>query len=137
MGRKESPSMSLSSKPPLHELTPRRIAFIKPSALGDIANSLPVLTALRRRFPEAQITWIVNRSFEPLLRGHPDLDETMPFDRQRFRRGIFRASLGFTRFLRGLRLQRFDLAIDLQGLLRTGLMSLATGAARRIGLSCA
>lgn len=129
--------MFRSHKPPLHELTPRRIALIKPSALGDIANSLPVLTALRRRFPEAHITWIVNRSFEPLLRGHPDLDATMPFDRQRFRGGIFQASLGFTRFLRRLRRQGFDLAIDLQGLLRTGLMSLATGAARRIGLSCA
>ncbi|MBM4072190.1 MAG: glycosyltransferase family 9 protein [Planctomycetes bacterium] len=129
--------MFRAGKLQLQELTPRRIALVKPSALGDIANSLPVLTALRRRFPDAHITWIVNRGLEPLLRGHPDLDETLPFDRQRFRRGFFRASLGFTTFLRRLRLQRFDLAVDLQGLLRTGLMSLATGAARRVGMSCA
>ena len=59
----------------------RRIALIKPSALGDVIHALPVLTALRQRYPAAHITWIVNRGYEPLLRGHSDLDATLPFDR--------------------------------------------------------
>lgn len=109
---------------------PQRIALLKPSALGDIVHSLPVLHALRVKFPDAHISWIVNRSFEPLLRGHPDLDETLPFDR----RGGFRAIASFAREL--VR-RRFDLVIDLQGLLRTGLMCAATRAPRRIGLSTA
>src|SRR4051812_43670905 len=63
---------------------PRRIALVKPSALGDIMHSLPVLSALRRRFPDSHITWVVNRIYEPLLRPHPDLDAVLPFDRSVF-----------------------------------------------------
>ena len=67
--------------PPLHDLTPRRIAIVKPSALGDIVHALPVLSALRRRFPDAHLTWVVNQGYAPLLEGHPDLDAVLPFDR--------------------------------------------------------
>ncbi len=122
---------------PLAAYEARRIALIKPSALGDIVHSLPVLTALRARYPEAHITWVVNRGYEPLLRGHPDLDETLPFDRTANRAGALHAALNFGRFLNRLRRRRFDLVIDLQGLLRSGVMALATGAARRVGLSSA
>src|SRR2546425_3011391 len=118
----------------LREYPARRIALINPSALGDIVHSLPVLTALRRRYPDAHIAWVVNRAYEPLLRGHPDLDETVPFDRRARRKGLVTAVLGFGRLLRDLRRRRFDLAVDLQGLLRTGVMALATGAKRRVGL---
>jgi lipopolysaccharide heptosyltransferase I len=121
--------------PPLHELEPGRIALIKPSALGDIVHSLPVLTALRRRFPSAHITWVVNRAYESLLRGHPDLDETLPFDRQAVSGGWVKGMQTYGRFLRRLRSQPFDLVLDLQGLLRTGVMTMATGAKRRVGLA--
>jgi lipopolysaccharide heptosyltransferase I len=115
---------------PLPALEPRRIALIKPSALGDIVHSLPVLCALCSRFPDAHITWVVNRSYEPLLRKHVALDATLPFDR-----GATKSAVKLLRFARRLRAGRFDLVIDLQGLLRTGLMAAVTGAARRIGLS--
>jgi heptosyltransferase-1 len=120
------------ARPPLTEIAPRRIAIIKPSALGDIVHALPVLTALRDRFPAAHLTWVVNRGYEPLLRGHADLDATLPFDR-----GGIRAVLPVLRFARRLRAGRFDLVIDLQCLFRTGLMAAATGAGRRVGLSTA
>jgi heptosyltransferase-1 len=120
---------------PLHEYDARRIVLIKPSALGDIIHSLPVLTALRQRFPAADIAWVVNRGYAPLLDGHPDLDEIIPFDR--VRAGIGPMLLTSLRFLSRLRSRQFDLAIDLQGLLRTGLMTLASGAARRVGLDSA
>jgi heptosyltransferase I len=118
-------------------MEPTRIALIKPSALGDIMNSLPVLTALRQRFAGAHISWIVNRSYEALLRGHPDLDETIAFERNLGRQGPVSGLLAMGRFFRTIRERRFDLAIDLQGLLRTGLIALATGAPRRIGLNSA
>jgi lipopolysaccharide heptosyltransferase II len=120
---------------PLNECDLWRIVLIKPSALGDIVHSLPVLSALRRRFPRAHIAWVVNRAYEPLLLGHPDLDETLPFDRGAARGGWLAAARTFTRFLRTLRSGRFDLAIDLQGLLRSGLMAWASGAPRRVALS--
>src|SRR5688572_7245290 len=116
---------------------PRRIAIIKPSALGDIVHSLPVLSGLRQRFPHAHIAWLVNRAFMPLLQGHPHLNETVPFERGALRKGWLKGSLSFARFLSELRGQRYDMVIDLQGLLRTGLMTVATGAAVRIGLKSA
>ncbi len=113
----------------------RRIALLKPSALGDIVHALPVLGALRVRFPAAHITWIVNSAYEPLIRNHPDLNATLAFDRGAFRKGVWRSLRYAASFAAELRRQRFDLVIDLQGLLRTGLMCLATGAPVRIGFA--
>lgn len=120
---------------PLAELQPRRIALIKPSALGDIVHALPVLSALRAKFPHAAITWVVNKSYESLLAGHPDLTGTLAFDRGAGRRGLRGAVSYAARFAAELRHRRFDLVIDLQGLLRTGLMCLATGAPRVVGFA--
>jgi heptosyltransferase I len=119
------------------ERVPERIALIKPSALGDIVHSLPVLTALRRHFPAAQIAWVVNRAYAPLLYNHPDLNEIIPFDRGAMRGGLIAGGMSFARFLHDLPKRRFDLVIDLQCLLRTGLMTLATRASVRIGLASA
>jgi heptosyltransferase-1 len=129
--------MSESSRLPLADYCAERIALIKPSALGDIIHSLPVLTALRRRYPRAHITWVVNRGYAPLLQGHRDLDEILPFDRGASRRGWRAAARSWMDFLRELRQRRFDLAIDLQGLFRTAVMMTATRAERRVGLSTA
>lgn len=113
-----------------NQVDPRRIGLIKPSALGDIVQTLPLLPVLRERFPRATIAWVVNSGLAGLLDGHPHLDEVIRFDR--------RGSVGtWWRFLRGLRSRRFDLVFDLQGLLRTGVMTAATGAPRRVGLESA
>jgi lipopolysaccharide heptosyltransferase I len=122
---------------PLPDYPARRIALIKPSALGDIIHSLPVLTALRGRYPDASITWVVNRGLEPLLVGHPDLDATFPFDRGLLRQGWIKGGRAYGRFLRAFRHERFDLVIDLQGLFRSGLLAAISGAPRRVGLSTA
>ncbi len=116
-------------------IEPRRIALIKPSALGDIVHALPVLGALRQHFPGSHITWIVNKSYESLLAGHPDLSETLAFDRGAFKKGLWHSARYAGSFAAELRRRRFDLVIDLQGLLRTGLMCLATGARQRIGFA--
>lgn len=126
--------MNNSERIPLHEYEPRRVALIKPSALGDIIHTLPVLTALRQRYPYAHITWVVNRAYEPLLRDHPDLSAVLPFDRHTVRHGWLSALSYGSEFLRKLRDQHFDLVLDLQNLLRSGIMTFATGAARRVGL---
>jgi heptosyltransferase-1 len=122
---------------PLCDLVPQRIALIKPSALGDIIHSLPVLTALRQRYPQAYLAWVVNRGYAELLRGHADLDAVLPFDRGASRSGLFAAARNYGRFFQGFRQQQFDLVIDLQGLFRSGLMAACSGAGRRVGLSSA
>ncbi len=128
----------MPGRPPLAQYEAHRVALIKPSALGDIVHSLPVLTALRQRFPHAHLTWVVNRAYEPLLKSHPDLDATLAFDRGAARRrGWWAAAKTWTRFLNRLRGAAFDLVIDLQGLFRSGVMAAATAATRRVGLACA
>jgi len=121
----------------LHELRtlrPDRVCLIKPSSLGDIVHALPVLSALRSLWPESHIAWVVNRGLRGLLDGHPDLDEVIPFDRSKLR--LNAGGIGsVARFLRDLSGRRFDLAVDLQGLLRSGLMTAATGATVRVGLA--
>lgn len=129
--------MTASQRLPLADYPARRIALVKPSALGDIVHSLPVLTALRRRYPQAHIAWVVNRAFAPLLEGHPDLDEVLPFERSTRSRSPLDLALAFAHFCRVLHRRRFDLVIDLQGLLRSGLFTGATRAPRRVGLSTA
>jgi lipopolysaccharide heptosyltransferase I len=129
--------MAGRSRIPLDHFPAQRVALLKPSSLGDVVHSLPVLTALRRRYPQAHITWIVNRSYEPLLVGHPHLDATLAFDRGAARRGWWSATRTWWRFLRDLRHQSFDLLVDLQGLFRSGFMAAWSGAARRVGLSTA
>ena len=120
----------------LIDLRPERVCLIKPSSLGDIVHALPVLSSLRALWPESRFSWVVNRGFEPLLHGHPDLDETIPFDR-----GLLRSTVGglgsLGGFVKELRARRFELAIDLQGLFRSGAMSFATGASIRVGASSA
>ena len=119
---------------PLDQLQPRRVCIVKPSALGDVVQSLPVLAALKDRWPAARFSWVIHRGLAGLLAGHPDLDEVIHFDRGARGLAQLRASysLGCT-----LRRTRFDLVIDLQGLLRSGLMTAVTRAPRRMGFASA
>ncbi len=114
----------------LSQIDARHICVIKPSAFGDIVQSLPVLSTLRARFPHARLAWVVKRQWAELLEGHPDLDELIAFDTQS-------GFAAWRSFLRDLRLRRFDLVLDLQGLFRTGLMTWATRAPVRVGLETA
>ena len=118
-----------------------RIAIVKLSALGDVIHALPVARALRRRFPDAALTWIVETRARPLLRDHPDLDRVIPVDTRRWRRLAWRprSAARLLRDLRRLRSRmrrgRFDIALDLQGLAKSGVLTRLTGAPMRIGFA--
>ncbi len=121
----------------LPDIDARRICLIKPSALGDVVQTLPLLGALRERFPQASISWVINRELADILRDHPYLDEIIPFNRRGLSGNWWRLGTELVRHLTDLRHQQFDLVLDLQGLLRTGIMAAATGAALRVGLESA
>jgi len=112
-----------------------RTLLIKPSSMGDIVQALPVLTALKEAHPQAHVSWLVARPFAGLLEGHPRLDDVVVFDRHRFAHIGQSVTIAteFWSFLQDLRARRFTTVIDLQGLLRSGLFALATGAPNRIG----
>ena len=118
-----------------------RIAIIKLSSLGDVLHALPVAHALRRALPSAHLTWVVEAREYAILRDHPDLDAVVPVDTRLWRRLIWRPAgarqvLGKVGRLRErIRRASFDVAIDLQGLLKSGLLTAYTGAPLRIGFS--
>jgi heptosyltransferase-1 len=112
--------------------TPRRILLIKPSALGDVVHAMPIAHLLKQRWPEARLSWLIARPFADVARRHPDVDEVIVFDRRGRETGRRLFDL-----LLHLRDARFDLAIDLQGLLRSAAMTLATIAPTRVGFAYA
>ncbi len=115
-------------------IEPARVCIIKPSSLGDVVHALPILSALRGVWPSAHLTWVVNAPFREVLLGHPDLDELIVYDRRG--RGIDRLGIsGMAGILGKLGRGRYDLTIDLQGLLRSALMAAATGAKVRVGMA--
>jgi len=116
-----------------------RILIVRTSALGDVVHALPVLTALRRHLPEARIGWVVEAGMAPVLAGHPDLDELFVVRLRQWRRlsgGPLRQSLGeLGAFVRSLRGFRADVALDLMGNHKAGVLARLSGARRRIGFA--
>jgi heptosyltransferase-1 len=115
-----------------------RVALVKLSALGDVVHALPVAAALRAARPGAYLAWVVERRESALLRGHPALDAVIVADTRSWRRARtaddLRAALtGLRALRRQLRRARFDVALDLQGLMKSRLITAACGARRRIG----
>jgi lipopolysaccharide heptosyltransferase I len=118
-----------------------RIAIVKLSSLGDVIHALPAARALRQARPDAHLVWLVEAREYPVLRGHPDLDAVIPVDTRRWRRltrrpsGVRQAWEGLARIRRRLREERFDIALDLQGLVKSGVLTAWTRAPVRIGFS--
>jgi len=112
-----------------------RILLIKPSSLGDIVMALPALSALRRNFPRAKISWLIRPEFAPLIEGHPHLDEIILFDRRGLTGAWHRpqAFRGLMSLIARLRKARFDVVLDLQGLFRTAALARLSGCKRRFG----
>lgn len=113
---------------------PSRILIIRPSALGDVCRSVPVLAALRSAFPAASIDWLVQDTFAPAIASHPALSRVVPFVRSRVGKVHMAAGRAELRALLGtLRSAAYDVVLDCQGLARSGVLSRITGAPLRIG----
>ncbi len=116
---------------------PQRILIIKPSAIGDVVHTLPILNLLRHHYPQAHIAWLVTPACAGILEDHPQLDQRIVFDRKALSRWwrhwpTWRA---LQRFTRALREQHFDLVLDLQGLFRSAWLAWATRAPVRVGFA--
>jgi len=109
---------------------PKRILIILGGSIGDVVRALPLLGRIRRGFPEAYIAWAIEPKSAPILEAHPWLDATILYDRRR-------APWAFLPFLKRVREGRFDLTIDLQRHLKSGIIALVSGAHDRIGFSAA
>lgn len=107
---------------------PRSIVVIKLSAIGDVLHGVPTAVALRRAFPSARIGWAVEGRAADILAGHHAIDHLF-----RLPRGWLKSPRTVMRLHRQLRWFGADVAIDLQGLLKSGVATLLSGARMRIG----
>ena len=119
-------------------ILPMRILLIKTSSLGDVVHNLPVVTDLRRSYPEAQIDWVVEEAFREIPRLHPGLHRVIPVALRRWRRALLTPATWreMQSFRSTLQEHSYDLVIDTQGLLKSALIArLARG--RRCGYNAA
>lgn len=107
---------------------PQRILIVKPSAIGDVVHTLPVLNLLRKAYPAAHIAWLVTPACAGMIEGHPQLNDIILFQRKGWLAGV-------RGLVTRLRAEKFDLVLDLQGLLRSGLFCWATRAPVKVGFA--
>jgi heptosyltransferase-1 len=117
----------------------KRILIIRSSAIGDVVFASPIAAALKRTYPHAHIAWLVEPGIDTLLRPNPHIDERILWPKAEWK-ALWRDGrrLEFLRRVRAFRAQlrerHFDVVLDLQGLLKSGLLAWLTGAPRRVGL---
>ncbi|VAX27017.1 Lipopolysaccharide core heptosyltransferase I [hydrothermal vent metagenome] len=114
----------------------KKFLFIRVSSLGDVLHALPALATLRANHPTAYIAWLVEAPYRGLLYNNPDLDEIIVIRTRYWRKNWTLKTLGEIRdTIALLRKHQFDVALDLQGLIKTGLIALLSGASLRLGLN--
>jgi heptosyltransferase-1 len=121
------------------ERHPKKVLVARLSAIGDVVMASPLIGALKRTWPEARIFWFVEELSAPLLAHNPDIEETIVWPRRRWRHmlregrllSLFQAVFAF---IRDLRRRKFDLALDAQGLFKSGIWVFLSGAAERVGI---
>ena len=105
---------------------PRSIAIVLLSAIGDVVHGMPIVTSLKRAWPDARITWIIQPVAHALVEPHPDVDEYITFDRS--------AGLAaFRDFRKRVAGRRFDLVVALQVYLKAGLLTALINSPRKLG----
>jgi 3-deoxy-D-manno-octulosonic-acid transferase/heptosyltransferase-1 len=115
------------------------ILIVKLSSIGDVVHTLPSLAALRSHYPKSRITWIVEDEAFDLLKNNPLLDEAIPFSRRKWLSNLRSLTdLSGTlneiySFLKRMRLHDYDIIIDFQGLLKSGLLVFLCKGGRKIG----
>ena len=108
-----------------------KILIVKTSAIGDVIQTLPVLQYLRRRFPDAQIDWVVEVASQELLQAHPHLDHVVTIDTKKWRSTFsFRSILSC---IRALRKTHYDLVFDLQGNIKSAFVTLFAKGKIKVG----
>lgn len=98
---------------------------VRLTSLGDVLHTLPAVAALRAGHRGAQIDWIVERRWAPVLEGSPALDHVIAFDR--------RDPARILSSVKRLREANYSCAVDFQGLYKSSLLALLSSAPRRIG----
>jgi len=114
------------------------ILIVKLSAIGDVIHTLPALNAIRKHYPDASITWLVEEDAAPLVQGHRALDRVLVSKRKRWLKAL-RSEFFLNTikevygFIRALRDTRYDMILDFQALLKSGILIAFARGRRKIG----
>jgi len=102
-----------------------RILLVKTSSLGDVIHNLPVVSDLRRSFPEVRIDWCVEESFAEIPRLHPEVSEVIPVAIRRWRKALGQRATWreIGEFRRRIRQENYDAVLDTQGLIKSALIA--------------
>jgi heptosyltransferase-1 len=103
-----------------------RILVIRLSSLGDVVHALPAVASLKHSFPGSHLAWVIKPRWAPLLDQNPYVDEVIPFERTR---------KGIVELRRRLRAERFDLVVDLQGLIQSALVAASAKGEKIVGMA--
>lgn len=116
------------------------ILIVKTSAIGDVTHTLPALEALRKKYPEAHIAWLVEEAASGLLLEHPAIDRILISRRKSWVKGLKRGEVvrvlrEFRTLIKELRGTRYDILFDFQGLLKSSLFIMFCRARRKVGFA--
>lgn len=114
------------------------ILIVKLSAIGDVIHTLPSLTAIRKLYPDAHITWVVEEAAADIIKNHPHLDSVLISRRKSWIKYLgkgefFRPLREMRAFFKELRQRPYDLVIDFHGLLKSAIIVLLAGGKRKLG----
>ena len=115
------------------------ILFVRLSYIGDILHATPAARWIKEQYPDAKLHWIVTPSMVELLEGNPYVDEIIPWERDEYEAHSKKLHIPtmwrmWWELKAKLEPYKFDVAVDVQGRLITGLVLLASGAPIRLGL---
>ena len=123
----------------LSNQTPSKILLVRFSALGDVVQTIPILSMLRDAFPHAKIGWAIDAELVSTVQGHPALDYVHACHRRQWAKSFKnptrwpQAFGGMSEFVDEIRSVNYDVAVDAQGLFKTALVPFLAGIKRRIG----
>lgn len=110
------------------------ILIIKPSSLGDVLHAFPAVSLVADNYPDANIDWLINKSFAPLIEFHPNVNEAIIFPRKELGNAV-KFPKSFYTLVKRLRGKKYDLIIDFQGLMRSAFFAKAAKSSRVVGFA--
>jgi lipopolysaccharide heptosyltransferase I len=137
-----SQSKTKHAEPKLLNLPARpKILLVRFSALGDVIQTLPILPMLRQQYPDAYVGWAIDAELVPAIEGHELVDRIHACYRKRWFKNIADVSASvqsvreMKKFVKDVRQEHYDVALDVQGLFKTALLTFVSGAKHRIGFA--
>lgn len=115
-----------------------RILIVRLSAIGDVIRTLPAVHLIRKELPEAYLGWAVESAPYSLIKDHPEIDKFFVFPKKQIQQAIKKGNFKEAKrllndFSAELKAERFEIAIDMQNLFKSGIVTLLSGAKTRIG----